>query len=453
MQRYSNRIGMIKCFTLQNFRSFRDKKTLSLSAAQYKELSDTLISIGNNKLLPIAAIYGANSSGKSNLIQGLFIMRRVVLYSVKLNPGDTLDYEPFVLDNHSANEPTMFEIEFILEDEKFRYGFKYNKAEIVEEWLYQQKPKAREYKLFLRKGGKYDISSTLFEEGIGKEDSTQPNRLFISLVSQLKGDISTKVIEWFKKCIFLTDRRMSSMSSYSVRMFSEKSEGYEGAVRFLNEAKLGFNSIEPEQQQISEELLSSLGLPDEIKKKMLSEFGKESMVKLNTMHNVYDAEGKVVAVKAFDEEDMESEGTKKLIEYSGPLFLALHSGRAVIVDELDAKLHPLLTRRILAIFKNHEINKKGAQLIFTTHDTNLLGKDYLRRDQIWLTEKKECDTTDLYPISVLADDSGKKIRKDRIIEKDYIQGLYGAIPYFNASFIDGYNEPTEDNRKYKPISR
>lgn len=437
---------------MQNFRSFRDKKTLSLKATQYKELRDSLISIGNNKLLPIAAVYGANSSGKSNLIQGLYIMRRVILYSVKLNPGDTLDYDPFVLDNHSKNEPTMFEIEFILDKEKFRYGFKYNKVEIVEEWLYQQKPKAREYKLFLRKSTKYDISNALFEEGLGKEESTQPNRLFISLVSQLKGNISTKIIEWFKKCIFLTDRRMSSMSSYSVKMFSEKSEGYDGAVRFLSEAKLGFNSIEPEQQQISEEFLSSLGVPDDLKKKMLSEFGKESMVKLNTIHNIYDSDGSIIGVKSFDEEDMESEGTKKLIEYSGPLFLALHSGRAVIVDELDAKLHPLLTRRILAIFKNREINKNGAQLIFTTHDTNLLGKDYLRRDQIWLTEKKECDATDIYPISVLVDNDGNKIRKDRILEKDYIQGLYGAIPYFNALTLDGLTEPTENNRKFKPVN-
>lgn len=442
---------MIKSFTLQNFRSFRDKKTLSMEASTYKELSESLIYTGSINLLPIAAIYGANSSGKSNLIQGLFTMRRVVLYSVKLNPSDPLEYDPFVLDSNSANKPTLFEIEFIIDGEKFRYGFKYNKIEIVEEWLYLQKLKAREYKLFIRKGSDYDISNTLFEEGIGKADSTQPNRLFISLVSQLKGETSTKIIDWFRKCIFISDRRGSSMSSYSLKMFTDKTEGFEEATRFLNDAKLGFNGIQPEKQSMSEELLESFGFPDELKKKMLSEFGKESIVKLNTMHNIYDSEGKVVEVKPFDEQKMESEGTKKLIEYSGPLFLALNSGRAVIIDELDAKLHPLLTRRIIALFKNREINKKGSQLIFTTHDTNLLSKDYLRRDQIWLTEKEESETTNIYPISALAD-NGKKIRKDRIIEKDYIQGLYGAIPYFNASYIVGDDKPTENQRKFKPLT-
>ncbi|MCI1740894.1 MAG: ATP-binding protein [Prevotella sp.] len=421
-----------------------------MEASSYKELNETLIPVGSINLLPTAAIYGANSSGKSNLIKGLFTMRRVVLSSVKLNPGDTLEYDPFILDRHSANEPTMFEIEFIIDNEKFRYGFKYNNVEIDEEWLYQQKPKTREYKLFIRKGNDYEISTTLFEEGIGKADSTLPNRLFISLVSQLNGNVSTKIIEWFRKCVFLSDRRESrASSSYYIKMFAEHAEGFEEALKFLQDARLGFNEIQVEKQPMTDDFIGSLGLPEPLKRQLMSAADSKALIKLMTTHNIYDAEGRIMDVKPFDEQKMESEGTKKLIEYSGPLFLALNTGRAVIIDELDAKLHPLLTRRILALFKNREINKNGAQLIFTTHDTNLLGKDYLRRDQIWLTEKKECETTDIYPLSVLAG-GGKKIRKDRIIEKDYIQGLYGAIPYFNASFIDD-DEPTEKQRKYKPI--
>jgi AAA15 family ATPase/GTPase len=128
---------------------------------------------------------------------------------------------------------------------------------------------------------------------------------------------------------------------------------------------------------------------------------------------------------------MESEGTKKVIEMSGPIFDSLKTGKLLVVDELDAKLHPLLTRCILQLFMDPTSNPKGAQLIFATHDTNLLNLNYLRRDQIWFTEKDETEASDLYSLVEFKDESGTKVRNDRSIQKDYINGRYGAIPFFN----------------------
>ena len=129
---------------------------------------------------------------------------------------------------------------------------------------------------------------------------------------------------------------------------------------------------------------------------------------------------------------MESEGTKKLIELSGPIFDTLYYGKVLVVDEFDAKWHPILTRNVVKLFMDPEINKKGAQLIFATHDTNLLSVNHFRRDQIWFTEKDQCDSTDLYSLVEFKYDNGKKVRNDSSIEKDYINGRYGAIPYIGG---------------------
>ncbi len=154
-------------------------------------------------------------------------------------------------------------------------------------------------------------------------------------------------------------------------------------------------------------------------------------MKAESVHHLFDEKGNLVGSRNFPTEKMESEGTKKLIEIAGPIFDAIISGKVLVVDELDAKLHPFLTRKILGLFMDKEINKQGAQLIFATHDTNLLNLQYLRRDQIWFTEKDATDSTELYSLVEFRDDNGNKVRNDRNIEKDYINGRYGAIPFMN----------------------
>lgn len=399
---------MLVNFTFKNYRSFKNEMTLSMEAASIQELSDAVVKSCDEELLPVAVMYGANSSGKSNVLKALKAMRDVLLNSVKLNPKDRLEAEPFSLDLTSGDEPTSFEIQFTLNNSKFRYGFDYTAEAIVAEWLYEKRPGEREFELFLRSGKEFKISKTRFAEGLGKQTATPDNRLFVSLVAQLNGKASQSILDWFSNIEYMSGMDGNGYTGKTLRTIFYQEEGKEEIINLLYQTHLGFHGI-----QVNMNL------------------GEEDSVDSKTIHNIYDADGKIVGQKEFPTDKMESEGTKKMIEIAGPIVDAIRLGQILIVDELDAKLHPFLTRKIIGLFMNKEFNKTGAQLIFATHDTNLLNIQYLRRDQIWFTEKDKTDSTDLYSLVEFRDNSGNKVRNDRNIEKDYINGRYGAIPFMS----------------------
>lgn len=399
---------MLVNFTFKNFRSFKNEMTLNMEAAPIQELSDAVVKSCDEELLPVAVMYGANSSGKSNVLKALKAMRDVLLNSVRLNPKDRLDAEPFSLDLTSGDEPTSFEIQFTLNGSRFRYGFDYTADAVIAEWLYEKRPGEREFELFLRSGNDFKISKTRFAEGLGKQSATPDNRLFVSLVAQLNGKVSQAILDWFSNIDYMSGMDGKGYAGKTLEMLFLKQNGASEITSFFEETNLGFMEldVEPESGDV---------------KKMKSE----------TVHRLYDANGNNVGVRRFPTEKMESEGTKKIIEIAGPIFDAILNGKILIVDELDAKLHPFLTRKIIGLFMDKEINSKGAQLIFATHDTNLLNIQYLRRDQIWFTEKDKSDSTDLYSLVEFRDDAGNKVRNDRNIEKDYINGRFGAIPFMS----------------------
>lgn len=399
---------MLVNFTFKNFRSFKNEMTLSMEAASIQELSTAVVKSCEEELLPVAVMYGANSSGKSNVLKALKAMRDVLLNSVKLNPKDKLDAEPFSLDMTSGEEPTSFEIQFTLNGSKFRYGFDYTAEAIIAEWLYEKRPGEREFELFLRSGNEFKISKTRFAEGLGKQTATPDNRLFVSLVAQLNGKVSQSILDWFTNMEYMSGMDGKGYAGKTLRTIFYQENGNEEIMNLLHQTHLGFNGI-----------------------KVSMNLGDEDSVDSKTIHDIYDADGKVVGQKEFPTDKMESEGTKKMIEIAGPIVDAIRLGQILIVDELDTKLHPFLTRKIIGLFMNKEFNKTGAQLIFATHDTNLLNIQYLRRDQIWFTEKDKSDSTDLYSLVEFRDDSGNKVRNDRNIEKDYINGRYGAIPFMS----------------------
>lgn len=399
---------MLVNFTFKNFRSFRDEMTLSMEAASIQELSGAVVKSCDEELLPVAVMYGANSSGKSNVLKALKAMRDVLLNSVKLNPKDKLDAEPFCLDLTSAEEPTSFEIQFTLNGSKFRYGFDYTANEILAEWLYEKRVGEREFELFLRSGNEFKISKTRFAEGNGKQDATPSNRLFVSLVAQLNGKLSQSILDWFSSIEYISGMDGKEYADRTLRKIMYREQGDDEIMSLLHQTKLGFNGIEV-----------SASLDDK--------YTMDS----KTVHNIFDNNGEIVGQRSFPTDKMESEGTKKMIEIAGPLVDAILSGKILVVDELDAKLHPFLTRKIIGLFMDREINRNGAQLIFATHDTNLLNLQYLRRDQIWFTEKDKTDSTELYSLVEFRDDAGNKVRNDRNIEKDYINGRYGAIPFMS----------------------
>ena len=249
---------------------------------------------------------------------------------------------------------------------------------------------------------------TRFAEGNGKQDATPSNRLFVSLVAQLNGKLSQSILDWFSSIEYISGMDGKEYAGKTLEMLFLNQQGATEIKQLFTETNLGFNELDIE-------------LDDSVAMKMKAE----------SVHNLYDADGTMVGVRTFSTDKMESEGTKKMIEIAGPLVDAILSGKILVVDELDAKLHPFLTRKIIGLFMDREINRNGAQLIFATHDTNLLNLQYLRRDQIWFTEKDKTDSTELYSLVEFRDDAGNKVRNDRNIEKDYINGRYGAIPFMS----------------------
>ncbi|TAE36129.1 MAG: ATP-binding protein [Sphingobacteriales bacterium] len=418
---------MIVEFTVGNFLSFNKKATLTFEAKGISELTENVFTHHKQKLLRSAVIYGANSSGKSNLIKALDRMRDNVLFSVRLNSSDALDFSPFLLSSESENQATFFEVIFYVDAIKYRYGYEYNYTEIINEWLFIGNNSKTEKPLFIRTKEGIAVADK-FEEGKGKEVSTNDNRLFISLVAQLGGIVSKKILEWFKNYNVLSGLQPKDYNGFTSTMLHKKLDGCNQSLLFFENLKLGFKEIKTNELEFN-----PLDIPDEVPKrlqlKLIKELAGKKEITLKTAHNKFDKKGNIVDIVFFDKDKNESEGTNKIIDLSGPIFDTLSLGKLLIIDELDAKLHPLITKHIVGLFNNPLTNTKNAQLLFATHDTNLLSTDLFRRDQIWFTEKDDFEQTDLYSLYDFNLPDGTKIRNDANIEKNYIRGRYGAIPF------------------------
>lgn len=293
--------------------------------------------------------------------------------------------------------------------------------------------KRSEIMLFLRAEDEYDISEKYFEEGLHLDKKTLPNRLFLTVAAQFNGDISQKVMKCFAELNSINGIEATGYEGFTMEMISKHKDGYKQAIQFFHDTQLGFNNLAVRQKSLTKDMVESLShVPDGIKKDLMEEVQKGNVMETLTTHNIKDANGKVVDEEEFQESTMESEGTKKIIEMSGPIFDTLIHGEVLLIDELDAKLHPILTRHIVRLFMDPMSNKHNAQLIFNTHDTNLLSKKNFRRDQIWFVEKDKTDSTDLYSLVEFIDEQGKKVRNDSSYEKDYINGRYGAIPFIGG---------------------
>ena len=430
---------MLIKFSVKNYRSFKEKQTFSMKASPYDK--DTIDrdnprprQIDKLNLLPVAAIYGANSSGKSNMLSAMGIMRDIIMSSVKINATDPLPTDTFALDEAFIEEPTEFEVIFLMNKKTYRYGFVYTRKEIVKEWLYER-TRIKEQELFSREGSSFSIQKK-FEEGEGKKDLTTANRLFLSLVAQLNGDISKQVINWFQHFNNISGTFNNNFRDYSIKVLLNNDEKTNASKRFLKQMDLGFSELKPEEQPIDDNFFPP-GLPQKFKEEFIKRHPNEMMRSLKSAHTFQHKDGNT-SLKLFDTEDMESEGTLKILDLSGPIISTLINGYTLIVDELDAKLHPFLTKKIINIFNSRKGNPNNAQLIFATHDTNLLNNEILRRDQIWFAEKERThESTILKRLSEIEmSDEGefRKVRRDRIFEKDYFEKKYGALPEVTEEF-------------------
>jgi AAA15 family ATPase/GTPase len=415
---------MILNFTVGNYRSFHEPKTLTLQAKKIsEEAKDNVTSLLSYNVLKTVALYGANSSGKSNLVKAMQAMELCVLGSVKLNDNDSLPYDPFLLQKGN-NEPTLFEITFLLQGSCYRYGFKYSRTKIEEEWLFRKTtPRSKEQVLFIRNSDGIGVDEKHFAEGMGCESKTNDNRLFLSLCQQLGGTISKEVIGWFHTDInVVSGLNNIAYREYTKGQFYEDSAVSKEALLFFKKLQLGFNELLAREENTASEY------PSALKEDFPSYAGKKA-IEIDSIHNLYDKKGEVCGTVKFPFNDRESSGTQKLFDLSGPIFSTLMGGSILVIDELDAKMHPLISQYIIGLFNDAKVNLKNAQLIFTTHDTHLLSLKMLRRDQIWFTEKDDKEQTDLYNLTDILLPDGSKPRNDSNYEKNYIAGRYGAIPY------------------------
>lgn len=407
-------------FTVKNYRSFHKECTFSLEAQNIVEEPKTnVVALDGYKIVKTAAIYGPNSSGKSNLISALENMKNCVINSVRLNDNETLPYDPFLLSDDSDKfEPTRYEILFLMDGTRYRYGFDYTLNSIVEEWLFAKVGSKKEKALFVRTEEGIGVSEKDFPEGVGNEPKTNDNRLFLSLCAQLGGEISKRVINWFSSGYrVISGLQSGDYRTFSRQMFHRKEEGYKEALTFFKTLQLGFEELRAKEENSNTiVMINGHRLP-------------QKEVKLTTAHSKYNSKGEVVGEVIFDFENQESAGTQKLVELSGPIFETLLKGSVLVVDELDAKMHPLISEYIIKLFNDPRTNPLNAQLIFSTHDTHLLSARLLRRDQIWFTEKDPMEATDLYSMMDIILPDGSKPRNDTNYEKNYINGRYGAIPF------------------------
>ena len=417
---------MLIGFSVGNYKSFKETVTLSMVASsiteEEKELNENNVFPINDKLslLKSAAIYGANASGKSNLIAAINFMKWFVLNSSKeTQVSDAIDIEAFRLSTETEKEPSFFEIVFLLEDKKrFKYGFEVNAREVVSEWLFQADD-SQEKMLFERDFDNYILDD--FPEGQGISDKTRSNALFLSVVAQFNGKNSGKILLWFSKTLQLisglqdTQYRKETLDSF------DNAGQRHDIIEFIKKLDLGILDI----VRINTSVVFSLSDYTAKYGGSYSSLYPNSEIKTTvyTFHPKYDADGKQTSMELFDIEKHESEGTNKLFALAGILLDTLRTGKILLIDELDARLHPLITRELICLFNSNETNPHNAQLIFTTHDTNLLSSKTFGKDQIWFTEKDNKGATDLYSLVEY------KVGKNASFERDYIMGKYGAIPF------------------------
>ena len=401
---------------IQNHRSIRDEQVLTMEVGRVGDEADPRprrVKGHRIPLLPAAALYGANASGKSNVLSALAFVKHAVARSHRSwSPDGGVPREPFAW-GAAASEPSLFEVTVLLEGVRYRYGFVADEERFLEEWLYAW-PRGRKQSWFERDGDSFKFGENLQGENRLVEEVTRPNALFLSAAVQHRHQQLEPLYRW-----------LSGIQTIRVRRF--ETDRYPMDDELENDVWLGkvflqgSTSDQKSRRAAFLELLhaADVGIVD---------------VRVEDRRSEWEGPYLTVLVRHQSKErnawlplSEESAGTLALF-YRGPLLLeSLAAGGLLVVDELEASLHPLLALQILRLFTDPATNPNNAQLLFTTHDTNLLGtmtgEPALRRDQIWLTEKNDEGATTLYPLT------DYKPRKGENLERGYLQGRYGAIPF------------------------
>lgn len=431
---------MILRFSFANHRSFSDQQELSLIATALKDSPEAARSVEalDERVLCVAAIYGANASGKTNVLRALRFMRWAVRESQRSwKPEGPIKTQPFLLEPSQRTAASRYELDLILRGVRFRYGFELDSEQVRSEWLYSY-PSGRRQLWFERDSAspRMRFGKHLVGENRTIEKLTRRNSLFLSAAAQNNHDLLTPLHTWFSDHLeMIGESRHDLVRLTSQQCESEKAR--EAIFQFLKAADLGIVSLEMSEEDIPTEVKALLdkmnSLPQvkvELNDRVWSS-SQESWLSPSLRHRA-----KAVPEGVSFRFDDESAGTLALFALLGPVLKTLEAGGLLMIDELDASLHPLLAIELVRLFNDPKRNPERAQLVFNTHDTNLLDPSLLRRDQVWFVEKDVNGASHLYPLTDF------KPRKLENLERGYLQGRYGAVPFVGSLQLI---EPSEVN--------
>ena len=411
-------------FRVSNFRSFHEEQVLSMVAGNVTELPENVIDApGGEKfrLLRSAAVYGPNASGKSNLVKAIAFFSGFVSSSAeKREPDDVINRQHFALNPRTSKLLTSFEASFLIDGVRYQYGYAVGSKRVREEWLYAY-PKSRAQKWFHRETDSrgvttIDFGSSLLGAKQRLKDVTRADALFLSVAANWNHAQLTTVFEWIAyrlRHIYRDDT--THLRGYTAGKLRDEPAFHNAMVSLLRTADIGIRDVSVKAVTPAE-VPSFDSLPMELREQVSS----GDLLATYFVHATTSGESEV----SFHINE-ESDGTQRLFDLFGPWWNCLEEGYTLFVDELDASMHPLLTRELVRSFNNPNINQKDAQLVFTTHDTSLLSETMLRRDQVWFTEKGGDGSTSLYS---LHDYHEHRPRKGEAFERGYLSGRYGAIP-------------------------
>lgn len=394
---------MLIRFSFKNFKSFKDENCLDMEATSLKEHEYNVAKIDNGEYLKVSAIYGANASGKTNVLQAFDYMKNRILISddsKKNSPIDEENIYSFMIND----EPIALEVEILAKNNKiYKYGFELVKDNIISEWLYEKRVN-KFYSIFERENN----NVTMKTNKIAGLSNIDKKTLFLNIYSKIDKDNEdfANVYYWFMNSNYLDlgnpdfegiiDKRVS------FKILTDKNYKKE-LLKFIKTFDAGIEDINT--------------IPDSVE----AVKNNNGIVDIKVTHRGENGEEKALPFY------LESNGTRKMFYLFDFFMDALKNGMVLFVDELDAKLHPLLTRYIINLFHNNDTNKGNGQLIYSTHDTVNLNKDTFRRDEIWFAEKDKDGISTIYSLADYKIND-VKVRNDATYNKDYLSGRYGAIP-------------------------
>ncbi len=412
---------MLLRFSVTNHLSIRDRQEVSFVTSSLKDREDGLIACPaapSGSILPAVVIYGPNASGKSNLVDAMQSMWAMVLKShASGEPGGGVPRHPFKLDPSCSTKPSRFDIDFVIDGVRHHYGFEASDEAFVSEWLYTF-PKAHRRLAFVRESGDFFFGRGLKGQNNSIARLTRPNSLYVSSAAQNGHEQLSRVFAYFKSIYGVRGIAVTGMAA-SARLAREELD--RRVIDFLGEVGTGVVDYRYNETEVPEEVRNvlrevSAGLRKLANAPIDSGLSVEAtQINLELGHRSADGGPVFLAL------DRESSGTRRLLILLGRAFHALDEGVPLIVDELDAALHTHASEAVLRLFCSPATNSKGAQLLATTHDTNLMKSPVLRRE-FWLTEKDTAGATQLYPLTDI------RTRKGDDVRKGYLQGRYGAVP-------------------------